>query len=144
MVRHAEKASAEKDTPLSERGHARAKVLASMLEGAGVTRLVATQYRRTQETLAPLAARLSLPVDVSPADKTRDLVAELRAAPDGAFVVVATHSNVVPFVVEELAGAKLRGVEGDALAEDDYARVVVIAEPCGARAPYVLELRSGD
>jgi phosphohistidine phosphatase SixA len=145
IVRHAEKASTDKDTPLSERGRARAKDVASMLGSAGVTRLVATQFRRTQETLAPLAVRTGLPVEVRSADRASELVAELRGAPDGSIVVVATHSNLVPMLVRELGGgAKLRGVSGENLAEDDFSRVVVITRPCGASAPYVVELSSGD
>lgn len=140
VVRHAEKASADKDTPLSERGRARAATLASMLAHAGVTRLVATQYKRTQETLAPLGERVGVPVEVRDASATRALVDELRHAPDGSVTVVATHSNVIPFVVKELTGGTLRGVAGDALPEDDYGRVVVIAEPCGAERPSVVEL----
>ncbi|HVH40785.1 MAG TPA: phosphoglycerate mutase family protein [Labilithrix sp.] len=142
VVRHAEKASTDKDTSLSERGQARAKVLASMLASAGVTRLVATQYKRTQETLAPLAERTSLTVDVRPAEKTAELVGELRAAPDGAVVVIATHSNILPLIVKELGGTQLRGVEGDTLPEDDYSRVVVITHACGASLPFVMELGS--
>ncbi len=143
VVRHAEKASSDKDPPLSERGRARATVLATMLGPAGVTRLVATQYRRTQETLAPLAERTALPVEVRDASATAALVDELRAAPDGAVVVIATHSNVLPFVVKQLSGKQLRGVSGDALADDDYGRVAVVVDACGARAPSLLEL-GGD
>jgi phosphohistidine phosphatase SixA len=148
VVRHAEKESNDKDTPLSEAGRARAKVIASMLANANVTRLVASQYKRTRETLAPLAERTSLHVEVRPADKTNDLITELRAAPDGAVVVIATHSNVVPLIVRELGGGgaaqpKLRGVDGsDALPDDDFARVYVIAQPCGASSTYVMELSS--
>ena len=143
LVRHAEKASAAKDASLSDRGRERANALASMFGHAGVTRLIATQYKRTQETLAPLAQRVSLPVDVRDASATQDLLGELRAAPDGSFIVVATHSNVLPLIVRELAGATLRGVVGDTLAEDDFSRVVVIAEPCGAK-PSMVDLSSGD
>jgi broad specificity phosphatase PhoE len=148
-VRHAEKASADKDTPLSERGRARARTLASMLANSGVTRLYATQYKRTQETLAPLSERIGVSIEVRPADKTADLLAELGKAPDGSVVVVATHSNVLPSIVRELGrGAKLRGVEGDSLADDDYSRVVVITSRCSAQGetptPFVLELSSGE
>ncbi|HVJ89680.1 MAG TPA: histidine phosphatase family protein [Labilithrix sp.] len=142
VVRHAEKASAEKDPALSERGRTRANALATLLGHAGVTQLLATQYRRTQETLAPLAAKSALHVEVRQADKTLDLVAELRNSPDGSFIVVATHSNVLPLIVEELSGVTLRGVEDHALPEDDFARVIVMTEPCGATRPSVVELSS--
>jgi broad specificity phosphatase PhoE len=143
VVRHAEKASAaDKDPPLSERGQARARMLASMLASARVTRLVATKYQRTQQTLAPLASRLSLPVEVRAADDPAALVSELRGGADGSVTVVASHSNVVPRLVRDLGGAKLRGVEGDQLPEDDYSRVVVVAMPCAPAPPIVLELSS--
>jgi phosphohistidine phosphatase SixA len=142
VVRHAEKASTEKDAPLSERGQARARTLASMLGNARVTRLVATQYQRTQQTLAPLAARLALPVELRSADDPGALVSELRAGPDGSVTVVASHSNVVPRLVRDLGGAKLRGVAGDSLPDDDYARVFVITMPCPPAPPVVLELSS--
>jgi broad specificity phosphatase PhoE len=118
-----------------------------MLANAGVTRLVASQYRRTHETLAPLAERLSLPIDVKRADATSELVAELRSAPPGAVVVVATHSDVLPRIVRELGGPKLKGVEGDALADDDFARVVVLTFACTptreSPSPFTMELSSG-
>ncbi|MBX3228913.1 MAG: histidine phosphatase family protein [Labilithrix sp.] len=140
LVRHAEKgAEGGKDPSLSDRGKARAKTIAGLLASSGVTRLVATPYKRTQETLAPLASMLSLQVEAAAPDKTKAL---LESAPDGAVTVVATHSNVIPPLVKELAGgAKLRGVDGDLLPEEDYGRVVVIAQPCGAK-PFVVELSS--
>jgi phosphohistidine phosphatase SixA len=144
VVRHAEKASTDVDPSLSERGATRAATLASMLAPRGVTRLVATEYKRTQETLAPLAQRLSLKVEVRAAAKATELVTELRAEPDGALVVVATHSNVLPVLVEKLAGTKLPGVENGALAEDDYSRVVFVTLPCGGKAPSVTQQSSGD
>jgi broad specificity phosphatase PhoE len=153
VVRHAEKApppeAAPDDPPLSERGRARAQAVATMFEHAGITRLVASRYRRTQETLAPLAERLHLPVDVQeqskqPPPPLDELVRGLRASPDGAVVMVASHSNVLPRLVRELSGgAALRDVRGDSLADDDYSRAYVITEPC-AGAPQVLELSSGS
>lgn len=145
LVRHAEKASnTEKDPSLSERGKERAAALASMFASAGVTRLVATPYKRTQETLAPLASRIGRTVEVRPADRTADLVSELRGAPDGAVVVVATHSNVLPDLARQLGTVELSGVVDGALPEDDFSRVVAITQGCGATRPVVLELRSGD
>jgi len=140
LVRHAEKGTeGGKDPSLSDRGKARAKVIAGMLAGAGVTRLVSTPYKRTQETLAPLAEKLSLKVDSEAPEKTKDL---LKAAPDGAVTVVATHSNIVPPLVKEFAnGAKLRGVDGDLLAEEDFGRIVIITQPCAGK-PSVVELSS--
>jgi phosphohistidine phosphatase SixA len=142
LLRHGEKATAEKDTPLSERGRERARVVASLLASTRITRLLASSYRRTQETLAPLATQRGLTVEVGPAAEKEALLAELRRTPDGGAVVVATHSNVLPYVVRELGTTPLRGVEGDSLPEEDFARLAVIALPCSG-PPLVVELSSG-
>lgn len=114
-----------------------------MLANAGVTRVIATEYKRTQETSAPLATKLGKPVETARADKTEDLLRDLRAAPDGSTTFVATHSNVVPLIVQALSpAAKLRDISGDALPEDDFARVYLITQPCGAVSPAVTELSS--
>lgn len=144
IVRHAEK-SAEggkdggKDPSLSERGQVRARTLAGLLAPAGVTKILATPYKRTQETVTPLAQKLGLQVESMPPEKMRDAI---KAAPDGAVVVLATHSNLIPALVQDLADAKLKGVTGDALAEDDFSRVILITQPCGATHPTVTELGS--
>jgi broad specificity phosphatase PhoE len=144
VVRHAEKASADKDTPLSEKGQARANQLAMMLANVHVTRLIATQYKRTQQTIEPLAAKQGKKVEPVQADKTKDLIADLKASPDGSVIVVASHSNVVPVIVKELApsAGALRGVEKDTLPDDEFGRVYVIHESCGGAPAQVSELSS--
>jgi phosphohistidine phosphatase SixA len=148
LVRHAEKASPPEahpdDPPLSEKGRARAEALAMTFEHAGITRLVATHYRRTQETLAPLGQRLGLGIETRSSKEPDELVRELRASPDGSVVMVASHSNVLPRLVRELGSVpSLRGVSGDSLADSDYGRVYIIAAGCTG-APQVLELSSGN
>lgn len=140
LVRHAEKsAEGGKDPSLSDRGKARAKVLASMLGSAGVTKILATPYKRTQETVTPLSEKVAVPVEAMPPEKMKDAI---KSAPDGAVIVIATHSNLIPALVKELADAKLRGVDGDMLAEEDFSRVVVLSQPCGATKASVVELSS--
>ena len=61
LVRHAEKAAGgSDDPPLSPAGEARARVLAHVAGSAGVSAIYHTQYKRTQQTVAPLAAKLGL------------------------------------------------------------------------------------
>src|SRR5262245_32098923 len=67
LVRHAEKAGPAPDTEISPRGAERARRVAAMLGSSGVTRLVATEMKRTQQTLAPLAARLGQKTEIFPA-----------------------------------------------------------------------------
>lgn len=140
LVRHAEKAAeGGKDPSLSDRGKARAKTLASMLATSGVTKILATPYKRTQETVTPLSEKVSVPVESMPPEKMKDAI---KAAPDGAVIVIATHSNLIPPLVKELADVKLRGVDGDVLPEDDFGRVIVVAQPCGATKASATELSS--
>jgi broad specificity phosphatase PhoE len=146
LVRHAEKAAPldpqDKDPDLSPRGQERAARLATLLGKTAVTRLVATEYKRTQHTLTPLSERVGKPIEVRPAARTNDLVRELRDASPGSTTVVATHSNVIPVIVRDLGGRTLRDLGPDGmLAENDYARVLVVAVGCSADAS-VVELSS--
>ncbi len=141
IVRHAEKAEGGNDPPLSPRGERRAKQLAALLAPAHVTRLVASEYRRTQQTLAPLASANHLAVEVMPAGDTTALAAALQKAKDGSVTVVACHSNTVPEVVRKLGSAPLAGLaENGSLDEHDYDRLVVLTFGCGDTAPIVVEL----
>lgn len=145
LVRHAEKVTddpKERDPELTPKGRERAARLGTMLGKANVSRLVATEYKRTQHTLVPLSERVGKPVEVRSAAQTNDLVRELRDAPPGSATVVATHSNVLPRILEALGGGPLRNVGADGtLADDDYARVLVMSVGCSASAA-VVELSS--
>src|SRR6185369_15229958 len=65
LVRHAEKKDVppeNKDPDLSPAGMARAEELVRMFGDSGVGAIYATQYKRTQQTIKPLADKLNLPV----------------------------------------------------------------------------------
>src|SRR3954471_10592172 len=79
VVRHAEKADQSDDAALSGEGKARAKALADLLRGAGVTHIITSEYRRTRETAAPLARALGLTAEQVPARDLPALTARLRA-----------------------------------------------------------------
>jgi phosphohistidine phosphatase SixA len=137
LVRHAEKdpAGDPKDPGLSESGRRRAEALAKLLSRSSVTHLYASSFRRTKETLAPIAAARSLPVEVVAAGQPADLVPRLRALPEGSVAVVAGHSNTLPAIVAALGGT-IANLKGDAknpmLGDDEYGRLFVVAFP---RAP---------
>jgi broad specificity phosphatase PhoE len=102
IVRHAEKDESSKHDPgLSVAGRARAESLASMLKDAGVTSVYATEFRRTQETAAPLAKIIGAQVGTLPGKSTADLVTRLRALHDGNALVVG-HSNTIPMLIKAL------------------------------------------
>lgn len=127
VVRHAERADSGAGAPtmnvdpnLSEAGRRRAESLATMLRDAGITAIYVTEFKRTQETAAPLAARLGLtPVRVSAKDMPA-LIARLRERQGAALVV--GHSNTVPAIVEALTSTP-----AITIADDEYDNLFVVA-----------------
>jgi phosphohistidine phosphatase SixA len=144
LLRHAEAGDAHGGDPeLTETGRARAAALADLLEHAGVSRLYASEYRRTQATLEPLAARLGLTAEVVPAGEAQAQLERLRALPPGSLAVVAGHSNTLPALVRGLGGAVsgTRVTEhGEAIDPASYDRLFVVV--LGA-TPGGFELRYG-
>src|SRR4029453_5154528 len=80
IVRHAEKADNSKDAELSEAGRARAEALANMLRDSKISVIYTTEFKRTQQTAAPLAKALRLTITTLPAANNAALVARLRTS----------------------------------------------------------------
>ena len=149
LVRHAEKASDDpRDPSLSDLGRERAQALAQLLARSGAKRLIASEFKRTRETLAPLAAALGVEVESVPARDLDALAKLVTDAPPGAVLVVAGHSNTLPALAAKL-GAPLAnvpaGAQGPALDDAEYDRLFVLTLPSAdaATAPSVLELAYG-
>lgn len=102
LVRHAEKTDEGRDPPLSEAGKIRASVLASMLKNAGIDSIYSSDYRRTRDTAAPVAALLGLPVQIYDPRALEKFASELKQSP-GRHLVVG-HSNTTPQMAELLGG----------------------------------------
>jgi broad specificity phosphatase PhoE len=101
IVRHAEKAkSGGNDPDLSEAGRARAEVLARMLQDAGITAIYATEFRRTQQTAAPLAKAIAIEPTTVPANDITTLTSKLRDSKENALVV--GHTNTIPDLIKAL------------------------------------------
>ncbi|MBL8606565.1 MAG: histidine phosphatase family protein [Myxococcales bacterium] len=143
LVRHAEKASEEGDPDLSDAGRARAARFARLFARSSPTHLFASDARRTQATLAPLAQATGRAVIVRPAKATNALGEELRALEPGSLAVVAHHSNGLPTLARAL-GVELSGVHEGAIAHDAYGRVFVVVLGCGDRPPRLVELGTDE
>ncbi len=110
LVRHAEKEDVppeNKNPNLSLAGQARAHEIARIFGGAGITSIYATQYKRTQQTVKPLADKLGLTATVVEAQKTPELVTKIRASKPGEVIFLAGHNNSVPEVIAALGGPKM-------------------------------------
>lgn len=151
LVRHTEKAKNDpRDPDLSEAGRERAEAFARMFEAAGVTGLVHSEFKRTRDTLAPLARERELTGETIPARDMDGLIARLAGAKETDVIAVAGHSNTIPAIAARL-GVTLRDLtetsmntrvpEGH-LPHDAYDRVHVLTP--GPKGPRALELRYGE
>lgn len=123
LVRHAEKIidPNNPDVDLSPAGQVRAQELVRMFGDAGITAIYATQYKRTQETVKPLADKLGLPVNVVNSKNTADLLVKIRAENSGQTVFVAGHNNTVPEIIHALGGPQY-----PAIPESEYDNLFIV------------------
>jgi 2,3-bisphosphoglycerate-dependent phosphoglycerate mutase len=118
LVRHAEKqpsqpgAKPDKDPPLSEAGLRRAQALVPVLANVELAAVFATQFKRTQQTVEPVAKARGLTVEVVDARDTPALAARIRAL-SGKAVLVSGHSNTVPEVAAALGASDPFAIEDD-------------------------------
>ena len=121
VVRHTEKATAGGNDPeLSPAGHKRADALAQILKDSQITAVFVTEFKRTQETAAPLATAAHLTPTIIPAKDVPALVVKLRALNGNALVV--GHGNTIPDLVKELGIATPITIP-----EDDYTEIFVVS-----------------
>ena len=130
VVRHAERAdggagtaatmTTGNDPELSEAGKARAEKLAAMLADAGVVAIYTTEFRRTKDTAAPLAAKIGVKVEPVTSKDVSAVVAKIKSHTTGAVLVVG-HSNTVPQIVKALGGSDVK------VADDEYDSIFFVA-----------------
>lgn len=136
VMRHAEKVTANPEDPdpaLAPAGEARALELAQFFgrapKGQGLDAVVVSEFRRTQDTVRPLANRLGIPVIVVPAEDTRATARRALDENRGGRVLIVGHSDTVPVIVEELSGATV-----GPMSEADYGIVYLVTIPRFSRA----------
>ena len=83
------------DPDLSEAGRARAQSLADVLKDAKITAIFATEFKRTQQTAAPLAKALGTHGDDGHVEDDSRRSSRSSRPPTGNVLVVG-HSNTVP------------------------------------------------
>ncbi len=132
IVRHAERADSATpqmqgpaDPPLSTRGEARAAKLAEMLGNAGISAIYATEFRRTQDTAKPLAAKLGVTIEQYPSGDTGALIKKMRGSHANDIVLVVGHSNTVPAIIKALGGPEVT------IAESDYDNLFIVVPSSG-------------
>lgn len=126
LVRHAEKADTPANDPqLSPKGEMRATSLITALSRTPLSQLIATQYQRTQQTLAPIAEARHLPVTIVEAAKPieehiQQIVEQVHAVRGN--TLIAGHSNTVPLIIKALGGPEVQ-----AIGEEDYSQLFLLS-----------------
>lgn len=126
IVRHAEKAAPTGDPDLSDAGRVRAKVLADALAGAKVQTVLATTFKRTQQTAKPTAAAAGvttvvMPISGTTVDHAQQVAARARQASPGSTVLVVGHSDTVGLIAKALGDPSPTAIDDCA-----YDRMTVI------------------
>jgi 2,3-bisphosphoglycerate-dependent phosphoglycerate mutase len=126
LVRHCRATGQEPEAPLTEDGRAEAEALADVLAELWPDRIVASPFRRARESVAPLAARLRLPLEVDARLAERVLSAAPRD--DWLDVLRATFEDpdLAPLGGESSRAAAARGMAALADARRGGQRVVVV------------------
>jgi broad specificity phosphatase PhoE len=141
LVRHAEKADTTPDTSLSAAGIERAKELARSLAGTPIAAIYTTQFARTRETAAPIAAALKITPVVVEAGGAKSYAAEMaariRSDHSGQTVLVVGHSNTTRDVIKQLGV-----VDPPAIADSQFDDLFIVTITEGA-APSLVSLRYG-
>ncbi len=144
LVRHAEKDSAGVNPSLTVRGMERARALDRTLSGIRISTVYVTQFLRTQQTAQGVVKRLKITpvvfdVDLSkPRQYAKALADDIVRKHSGETVLVANHSNLLPFIVEALGAGKI-GEIGDRTYDDIF---IVVKHASGSAT--LLKLKYGS
>ena len=122
LVRHGERAEdGSEDPELSDAGRARAMRLAEMLSKTSVQAVYSTSFKRTRNTVSPLAQSKGLdilsyePLKADPLDK-------MLKDHAGGTVVISGHSNTIPWTANYLIGKE----QLKDFSSDDYKNFLVV------------------
>lgn len=123
------------DTPLSESGHERSKVLAAALKDAGINAIYSSDTLRAVQTAEPLAKILNLPIRQLPRKDVDGLVRRLRSEHWNDRVLVVSHWNIMPQILKAL-GHPME-VKLERAARDE----IFVVVPTGSKLPVVIHMR---
>lgn len=149
LVRHAEKASQEDNSPLTAAGTERAKELMRVLTGVKVDAIYTTQFRRVQDTAAPVAAALGVTPVVRQTGPTyaAELAKRILSENRGQTVLVVGHTTTTMALLKALGASeaallKALGTGDTTMPESQFDNLFVLTDAEGS-APALVALRYG-
>lgn len=144
FVRHAEKEKSPPDDPgLSAAGRQRAAELTRQLVDAdvvaGVDAIYSTPYKRTLQTVQPLAEALDLPITRYDPDDNEAVLADILKDHKGKIILVVGHSDTIPGLIADLGASK----KVPPIAEMEYDNIYIISIPWFGKTK-TIRLRYGE
>lgn len=139
LLRHAEKDLSDEentaDPNLSAEGRGRAERLVKIVEEYKPLQIYASEYKRTQQTAAPLAGERKLAVKSYDTRNLKELAAEIRSIKKSRRIVVIGHNNTTP----ALANLLLKTNQFRSLGENEYGKIWVIRLENGRATVMILK-----
>ena len=124
FIRHAEKATdGSKDPDLSDEGKKRALALVNVLSKTKIDAIFSTHYKRTENTVAPLALAHQLTIqnyDGAKPAETDEMLTKFQ----GGTIVMCGHSNTTPALINYLTG---HADEFKTFDDTDYGNLVIVS-----------------
>ncbi len=122
--------------PLNELGKDRAKKLAHVLGESGITHIFSTDFKRTRETVQPMADLLKLKTEIYDPYTLAEFASKLKQTHGR--LAVAGHSNTTPQLVKLLGGEEGKPIDNYWEFDRLY---IVFLEPDGTAT--TIQLRYG-
>ena len=138
LIRHAEKVPGVEDPPLTEAGHLRARAWASILRDSGIKAVYTSKKQRTQQTGAPIARALDIPMEAISRKDVAGLVERIRTRHADEAVLVVAHTRTIPKLVKALGRS-----ENGTIERSDYDNLFIIV-PEGKNDATVMRLRAAS
>jgi len=144
FVRHAEQTAIEEDDPsLSVAGKRRVAELTRQLVDAdvvaGIDAIYATPFKRSQETVQPIADALSLPIRAYDAEDTNQVLKKILRKHKGKIILVVGHSNTLPTLIANLGASK----KVPRIAEGEFDNIYIVSIPWFGKTK-TIRLRYGE
>src|SRR5688572_19542808 len=106
LVRHAEKVDASQDPELTAEGKQRAERLVQAIKKYKPGAIYSTDFKRTRDTVAPMASRRKLQIQIYDARKPAELIDAIMKSKTKRFLITG-HSNTIPGLANLLGKKEL-------------------------------------
>ena len=97
-----------------------------MFADSGIKAIYTTEFRRTQDTGKPLAAKLGFPITAVAGRDMNALVAKIKAEHPKDVVMLVGHSNTIPEAIKAFGGPAVK------MADDEYSAIYILSPATGA------------